>query len=234
MPQDSAGAPRRDDAPQPAEDVAGGNRPDDDGPDDDWPGEDEPRDNRPVDSRPGDSPSAGWHGPPPWPGAPYWQAGWPPPRPRRRGLVLAAVAAAALVAGAGVTLAVTGNLPFSPSPVAAHSSPPAFGTPGQSGNGQSPGGSAGGAAPPGGASTQMFMAGTVRAVSRTSITIGAAGHSVTAAITSATRITGRATSASAIKVGDSVSAQITVRNGRPVATTIRDPAGQLPQAGTLP
>ena len=67
-----------------------------------------------------------------------------------------------------------------------------------------------------------------------SITIGGGGHSVTAAITGSTHITGRVASVGAIKVGDSVSAQITIRNGKPVVTTIRDPAGQLPQGGSLP
>jgi hypothetical protein len=245
MPEESAEVSRRD-VPPPGDNVVD-DWPDDDATDDDWPGEDPPGEERAGgmqlgEEGPGGGAMAGWHGPPPpWPGAPGWQGGWPPParRSRRRGWVLAAVAAAALVAGAGVTLAVTGNLPFSSSPVAAHSSSPGFGGPGGSGNEQFPGGSTGGGAPPGGAppggaSTEMFVAGTVKAVSRTSITIGVGGHSVTAAITGTTHITGRVRSAGAIKVGDSVSAQITVRNGKPVATTIRDPAGQLPQGGGLP
>src|SRR6185437_5442327 len=204
--------------------------------DDDWPEEELPRADRSGDGpgadRPGGGPAAGWHGPPPpWPGAPGWRGDWPPPRSRRRGVALAAVAAAALVAGAGVTLAVTGNLPFSSSPAAAQSSSPGLGGPGQSGNGQVPGGSTGGGAlpgggaPPSGASVEMFLAGPVQAVSRTSITIGGAGRSVTAAITSSTHITGRVSDAAAIKVGDLVSAQLTMRDGRPIATTIRDPAG---------
>lgn len=237
MSQDPAGASRSDDVPPPGDDVVDG-WPDDEATDDDWPDEDAQ-----AEDRPGGGPAAGWHGArPPWPGALGWQGGWPPPARRspRRAVVLVAVAAAALVAGAGVTLAVTGNLPFSSSPAAAHSSSPGFGGPGGSGNEQFPGGSTGGGAlpggggPAGGASTEMFLAGTVQAVSRTSITIGGGGHSVTAAITGSTHITGRASNASAIKVGDSVSAQITVRDGKPVATTIRDPAGQLPQSGNLP
>ncbi len=70
----------------------------------------------------------------------------------------------------------------------------------------------------------MFIAGRVQAITATSITLGAPGRAVTAAITSATRVSGRVTSAGQIKVGDNVSAQITVRDGKPVVTSIQDPA----------
>jgi hypothetical protein len=93
-----------------------------------------------------------------------------------------------------------------------------------------PGGSSqlpGGALPGGTGTAQMFIAGRVQAITAASITLGAPGRAVTAAITSATRVSGRVTSASQIKAGDSVSAQIMVRDGQPVVTAIQDPA-QLP------
>jgi hypothetical protein len=70
-------------------------------------------------------------------------------------------------------------------------------------------------------------------VSRTSITIGAPGHTVTAAVTAATRVTGKISAVTGIKVGDRVSAQITQRGTGNVAVAIADPAG-LPAGGSLP
>ena len=68
------------------------------------------------------------------------------------------------------------------------------------------------------------MIGTVTAVSRTSITIGGPGHTITAAVTSATHITGKVTSLGGIKVGDHVSAQLTQGSGGVTAVMIADPA----------
>jgi Cu/Ag efflux protein CusF len=79
----------------------------------------------------------------------------------------------------------------------------------------------------------MFIAGPVQAISASSITLGSPGRTVTAAITGATRVSGRVTSPSQIKVGDNVSAQITVRNGKSVVTSIQYPA-QLPSGGGQP
>ena len=73
----------------------------------------------------------------------------------------------------------------------------------------------------------------MQAISAKSITLGGQGRTVTAAITSATRVSGRVTSASQLKVGDDVSAQIMVRNGKPVVTGIQYPA-QLPSGGGVP
>jgi len=88
--------------------------------------------------------------------------------------------------------------------------------------------------PGGGAVGEMFVAGPVTAVSSTSITIGGPNHTVTAAITSSTRITGKVTSIGGIKVGDQVSAQITESNGgQPTVAAIQDPA-QAPSGGSLP
>jgi len=56
-------------------------------------------------------------------------------------------------------------------------------------------------------------------------------RALTAAVTRSTQISGRASSISGIKVGDTVSAQITQHGGRPVATAIQDPVsvpGGLP------
>ena len=158
---------------------------------------------------------------------------WPPPsggsgdRPRRRRpLMLAVIAVAALVTGAGVTLAVSSELsPSSPAAASRGQSPVATGPGGSDGSGQLPGGALPGGALPGGTGTaQMFIAGRVQAISPTSITLGAPGRAVTAAITRATRVSGGATSVSQIKVGDNASAQITMRHGKPVVTSIQDPA----------
>ena len=170
---------------------------------------------------------------PPWrraaPPAAYGPSG--PSRPGRSGmrpLVLAIVAVVALGGGAGVALAITKGLDHSASPSATPSTQPSVGVPG--------GGSSvpGGGAPGGGAVGEMFVAGPVTAVSSTSITIGGPGRTVTATITSATRITGKVSSIGAIKVGDQVSAQITQSNGgQPTVTAIQYPA-QVPSGGTVP
>lgn len=168
-----------------------------------------------------------------WPGD---EAGppWPPPPPgrrqggprRRRPLLLAVIGLAALVAGAGVTLAVSSELsPAAPAAAGRTQSPTVTGP----GSGQLPGG----AGPGGGGTAQMFIAGRVQAISATSITLGAPGRAVTAAITSATRVSGRVSSVSQIKVGDNASAQITVRDGKPTVTAIQYPA-QLPSGGGVP
>lgn len=169
---------------------------------------------------------------PPWrraaPPAASGQGGGPgrPGRPRLRPLVLAIVAVVALGGGAGVALAIA-KLDHSPSsPATPNTQPSAVAPGGSSGGGPIPGG--------GGDAGEMFVAGPVTAVSSTSITIGGPGHTVTAAITSATRITGKVTSIGAIKVGDQVSAQITQRNGgQPTVTALQDPA-QAPSSGTVP
>jgi hypothetical protein len=98
------------------------------------------------------------------------------------------------------------------------------------GGGAVPGGGAGAA--PGGAGS-LFLIGTVTAVSRTSITIGGPGHTVTAAVTGATRVTGKVSGITGIKVGDRVSAQVTHGSTGNVAVVIADPA-RLPAGGSLP
>jgi hypothetical protein len=170
---------------------------------------------------------------PPWrraaPRAAHGRDGGPggPGRSGLRPLALTIVAVVALAAGAGVALAITKGLDHSPSPSAAPSTQPSAVAPG--------GGSGGGTIPGGGGAVgEMFVAGPVTAVSSTSITIGGPGHTVTAAITSATRITGKVTRIGGIKVGDQVSAQIAESNGgQPTVTAIQDPA-QAPSGGSVP
>jgi hypothetical protein len=156
--------------------------------------------------------------------------GWPGLRP----LALAIVAVVALGAGAGVALVITRGLDSSSS--AAPSTQPSAVAPGGS-SGAIPGGSGGDTIPggSGGPVEQMFVTGRVTAVSSRSVTIGGGpGRSVTAAITSSTRITGKVTSIGAVKVGDEVSAQITQSNGgQPTVTAIQDPA-QAQSGGGLP
>lgn len=97
--------------------------------------------------------------------------------------------------------------------------------PGGGGNG---GGGNGGGVPVigggGGGGIEMLMVGQVQAVTSNSITIAGSTHTLTAAVTRLTQISGRVHSISGIKVGDTVSAQITQSGGRPVATVIQDPA----------
>jgi hypothetical protein len=71
---------------------------------------------------------------------------------------------------------------------------------------------------------RMILTGRVLAVSGTSITIGDAGPSVTAAVTSATKVTGAAHGIADVKVGDEVSAQIIGRADHLIVTAIQDPA----------
>ncbi len=163
---------------------------------------------------------------PPWrraaPSAAYGRDGGPG-RSGLRPLALTIVAVVALGAGAGVALAITKGLDHSSSPSAAPTTRPSAVAPG---GGTIPGG--------GGAVGEMFVAGPVTAVSSTSITIGGPNHTVTAAITSSTRITGKVTSVGGIKVGDQVSAQITESNGgQPTVAAIQDPA-QAPSGGSVP
>jgi hypothetical protein len=213
-PGDDAGEP---DPGWPGDDAA-------DRPDSGWPGDDAA--DRPDSGWPGDDAADGrdpdwpddWpdedQADPPWrrtaPPAAYGPGG--PGRRSLRPLALTVVAVVALGAGAGVALAVGRGLDNSPAPSATPSSQPSYG-----GGGTVPGGGSG---PVG----QGFIEGRVTAVSSTSITIGGPGQSMTAAITAATKITGKVTSIGSVKVGDEVSAQITVSGGQATVTAIQDPA----------
>jgi hypothetical protein len=68
------------------------------------------------------------------------------------------------------------------------------------------------------------MGGKVTAVSATSITVAGPGHQVTAAVTSATKVSGRVSGIGGVKTGDLVSVQVTGTDGKLTATTIQDPA----------
>jgi hypothetical protein len=191
--------------------------------DDNWPGDDavdEPDPDWPGDW-PEDDPPGGDREGPLWPVPPAPPRGWDS-RPGRRGprpLALALVAIVALLAG-GAALAVTRGLAGQP-PAAAPGS-------GTGGSATLPGSSGGGA------TGQAFVAGQVQKLSSTSITIGGGAQSMTAAVTSATKVTGKVTSIGAVKVGDDVSAQITVSSsGQATVTAIQDPA-QAPSSGSLP
>jgi len=195
-------------------------------PDDQW--RDEPRD-EPDPDWPDDWPDDDQAGPS-WPGMP------PPPArgggggiPGRRALALAVVAVVALATGAGVALILDKGTPSAPSSPA--SSPPSAAAPSFGGSG---GNGSGGVLPGGGGGhVQMFVGGKVLAVSGTSITIGGPDHTVTAAVTSSTRVTGRVSSIRSVKVGDLVTAQITESGGRAAVTAIQDPA-ELPPGARLP
>jgi hypothetical protein len=129
----------------------------------------------------------------------------------------------ALAAGAGIALAAASILDPPPGgtvPVSSPSSPsPGTGTSGNSAPSATlPPLSGTGGRPV----RQLMLVGRVTALSRTSITLSGQGQAVTAAITSRTRVTGRGSSVAAIKVGDTVSAQIN-DTGSPSVIAIQDP-----------
>jgi hypothetical protein len=163
------------------------------------------------------------------PGSP--PPGFPPPfggrgrrdeHPARRGLLLA------------VTAVVAAGFAFGVADVALHDAsgrPAADGTPSAStptagGAGGEPSSGPGNGVPSlvPGATMQLEIGGPVTAVSAKSITVGTGDRAVTAAVTSATKVTGKVTSIGGIKVGDVVSATMTGPNGKLVATSIQDPA----------
>lgn len=162
---------------------------------------------------------------PPWPVAPAPRLAEPgrgigPGTRLRRLLGPLAVAVLAVGTGAGLTLAFTGSSSGSPS----------AGSPGGSPRHLAPGSTAGPAGPgqgsgalPGSGAATLFLAGTVTAVSATSITIAGAGPTVTATVTPSTRVSGRVASIRGIKVGDQVSALITRNGSRATATAIAYP-----------
>jgi hypothetical protein len=69
----------------------------------------------------------------------------------------------------------------------------------------------------GGSGFRMLFLGRITALSSTSVTLSAQGHTVTAALTKSSKVTGR------LKVGDSVSAQIGQAGRKYVVTAIQDP-----------
>jgi hypothetical protein len=207
MPPESPGSMGLDAPKLPDDDRASGEPPDE--PDPDWP-DDWPDDDQGDAARTAPAPDGRGGG-----------GGGPP---RRRLLALAAVAAVALAAGAGIALAVGRS--HAPAPGTAASRPPLAAPGGNGSGGALPGGGGGG-------TIQMLVGGRVLAVSGTSITIGGPDHTVTAAVTSSTRITGRVSSIRSVRAGDMVTAQIEQSGGRAVVTAIQDPA-QLPPGASSP
>jgi hypothetical protein len=155
------------------------------------------------------------------------------------GLALVAV----LAGGAGVGLAwpFRGSGNETPSASSGTSSPsylaPGGAAPSGGASGVPTGGPGGGLAPGQGGGSgvvrQMFLTGQVTAVSPTSITLAGSGPSITAAVTSQTKITGQAHSITAIHVGDQVSAQIVQIGGTTTATAIQYPPQQQ-ASGSVP
>jgi hypothetical protein len=185
-------------------------------PDSLWPDEDD------APGGPGQAPPGPATGPATGPGG-------GPPRRRFRPGVLGGVVLVAALAGAGIAVAVQ-TMSSPPGGAAANNQPSSL-TPAQPGGNGQPGGQIGGNGVPGGApggggggQATLFMAGPVTAVSGGSITIGGPARTVTASVTSATRITGSVTSISGIKVGDQVSAQITQQGSKLTAVAIQYPA----------
>jgi hypothetical protein len=134
---------------------------------------------------------------------------------------VAVVAVVAAAAGAALVLLFPNGPSVSPS---AGGSQPST-APSQGAGGGIPGsGGPGGPAGSGAGHLQALIVGKVIAVSSTSITLAGQGNSVTAAVTRATKVSGKVRSISGVKVGDQVLAQLTGTGGTFTATTIQDPA----------
>ena len=159
---------------------------------------------------------------PPWPPAglpPYRDA---PPRrwPARYGVTLVLTAVIAAVAG---FLAVIAVRDLSARPAAATGVAPA-GAPRRA---PRPGVRRPGArhrSRDAARTVQLEIGGKVTAVSATSITVAGPDHQATAAVTSATTVSGRVSGIGGVKAGDHVSLQATGTGGKLTATAIQDPA----------
>lgn len=139
-----------------------------------------------------------------------------PWRRARRAVILGAGAAVMIGTVAMLALVAPNLLP--PDETVASGGPPTPQAAGQGeGNAVVPGGS-------GAATAQALIAGRVTAVSSGSITIQGSGRATQGAVSSSTRVTGRATSIGAVEVGDEVSALLARQSGRMVVTAIQDPA----------
>jgi hypothetical protein len=214
--------------------------PDDQWPDDRWPDDRWPDDRWPDDIWSGEDDDGvagdGWPAPPISPGPP----GDGSAKRRVNPTALAVTAVVAVVAGAAIALAVE---VFSPSstpsaPAGGHqfilgprggSQPGAGGRPGTGGRGSGPvGGFPGGGGS--GQTGQAFVVGRLLKVSATSITVGGPGHTITAAVTRSTRVSGKVSAISGLKVGDQVSAQISQSGGKATVVAIQYPA-QIPAGG---
>jgi hypothetical protein len=142
-----------------------------------------------------------------------------------------AVAVVAGVAGVAVGFFLTRGAPVASAAGGVSGSMPAASAPASG-----PASTGGGAGPqnlpglPGSASgngngqLRILLTGRVLAVSATSVTIGGAGPSVTAAVTSTTKLTGHVHGLGGVKVGDEIAAQLTGTPSHLVITTLQDPA----------
>jgi hypothetical protein len=162
--------------------------------------------------------------PPGWPAPPGYTTAPPAGTGRGgrggRGFTVAAVAVVAAVA-AGIVALVALSASGHQTPASSAGNVPAAQAPAAGDNGGA--GPIGGQGGGNGAGT-LFLAGQVTKVSRTSITVTAQGHQITAAITSSTTFAG-VHSPTQIKPGDQITAQITGYDGpHPVAAAIQDPA----------
>jgi hypothetical protein len=172
----------------------------------------------------------------PGPAGGAWSGAWDPPGPgrpargsaRRRGLLFALTAVVAAAAGFGVVAVAVKDVTGSPaaagsSPSAAAPSP--YGSAGLPSGGPGLAPQAGGVPSlPAGANLRLEVGGPVTADGPTSITIGSGGNVVTAAVTRATKVTGKVAGIGGVKVGDLVSATITGADGKLTADSIQDPA----------
>jgi hypothetical protein len=156
-----------------------------------------------------------------------YSAGYGGPQPPKSNTPL--IAAGAVVAVAAIVALVLVLTLGNSSTSAAASSPGVNPAPSQGYASGGTGSSSGalGQLPPlggnGGGLTYMLN-GTVSAISGTSITLAGSGPSVTAAINGSTKVTGKVTSVSGIKVGDQVVAQVSGQSSSSlVATAIQDP-----------
>jgi len=162
---------------------------------------------------------------------------WPPPgthppppgggnRTARRAGLLAVTAVVAALAGFGVVAAALHDVTSSASPGASVGSSPSASASPSAGSAVPGGGTPAGIPLPAGPGQQELLeiGGKVMAVSAKSITVGGPGQSVTAAVTAATKVTGRVSRIGGIKVGDFVAVSISGTNGKLTANSIQDPA----------
>jgi hypothetical protein len=174
----------------------------DDGPDPDWP-DDWPGRGRPDGAH-------GLHGY----GVPPVDVG-PGPR-RRRGLALGLTFVIALGAGAGAVYLYKSDLAGSASAATSPRPGTTIGAP------VAPGGLAGA-----GAAESVTVLGRVLAVAHDTVTVGGGpGQAISARATSATQFTGTVRSLAQVRVGDTVTAQITVADGVARLISLQDPASQ--------
>lgn len=210
-----------------AEDEAGeGEADEDDWPDDDlldeWPDGESLENESPDGEWPDGEPFAAPGRPAgPGPGSGYRAGGWGHGGiPGFSAWIALAVAVAAAVAGVAVGFFLTRGASAAS---AAGGATPSASAPALGGGGAGPQALPG---LPGNGDGQLriLLTGRVLAVSGTSVTIGGTGPSVTAAVTSATKLTGRVHGIGGVKVGDEVAAQITGTPSHLVITTLQDPA----------